>query len=476
MNFDAYTSFQPNILSDFPLTILVVALLCLAAYQYWLRNVVAYISPAKRDFIRRNPDYGYRSSSKGPIDSWRSQEFPALMSDKGDSTNSSRGVVYVDHAGAALPMRSQLLKSHEESINTVLCNPHSNGPGSGKTKELLDDARHVVLNYFFSRPQSFNLVFTSNCTASLNILSSAFAFEKGSFLAFAKNSHTSVVGCRENAKQKGGAFVCLTLDEMEDAKNWPVPTVPSLVVIPAECNFSGRLAKVRRIVDVVKGVSEKYYVALDVAKYAAFHEMDLGNLGVDFAVGSFYKMFGSPTGLGFLFMRRAVAEKVLKVGYFGGGGVNAVLPEEDFVVMRENIEEVLEPGTLNFRGIVELKWGFESLEELGGVGAMRRHVGCLSREFRKRMGEMGGENVKFHSADESCSIVSFSLKSGGEWVGYNEVINLAELNEPPIQMRGGCFCNQGACLEALGGKGGGVKKWLEAGHVCGGEGGGWSEL
>ena len=44
---------------------------------------------------------------------------------------------------------------------------------------------------------------------------------------------------------------------------------------------------------------------------------------------------------------------------------------------------------------------------------------------------------------------------------------MAELSEPAIQMRGGCFCNQGACLEALQCEGASVKKWFEAGHVCG---------
>ncbi|GMH46362.1 hypothetical protein TrRE_jg4146 [Triparma retinervis] len=403
----------------------------------------------------------------GFIDTWRSREFPALLGGKRGGGEGGGAIVYADHAGAALPMRSQLSKSLEESIKTVLCNPHSNGPGSGRTKELIDESRHMVLNHFFSKPQSFNLVFTSNCSDSLNILSSSFAFERGSLLVFAKNSHTSVVGCRENARRRGGTFKCLTLEEMGEAENWPIPDKPSLVVIPAECNFGGRLADVRGIVEVIRGVSDKYYVALDVAKYAAFHEVDLGELGVDFAVGSFYKMFGSPTGLGFLFMRRAVVERVLKVEYFGGGGVNAVLPGEDFVVKRRNVEEVLEPGTVDFRGIVGLRWGFRSLQELGGVEKMRKHVKCLSGEFRRRMGEVGGDSVVFHSDVDSCSIVSFSLRNkDGGWVGYNEVINLAELNDPPIQMRGGCFCNQGACLEALGESGGGVKSeecalWFE---------------
>ena len=47
-------------------------------------------------------------------------------------------------------------------------------------------------------------------------------------------------------------------------------------------------------------------------------------------------------------------------------------------------------------------------------------------------------------------IVSFNiLRSDGSYVGYNEVSKLAALNRTPIQIRTGCFCNPGACLNAL---------------------------
>lgn len=233
-----------------------------------------------------------------------------------------------------------------------------------------------------------------------------------------------------------------------------------------ECNFSGRIADVKRIIGILRDISDLYFVAVDIAKYSAFHEIDLWDMGADFAVGSFYKIFGAPTGLGFLLMKRTAAAGVVMPRYFGGGGVSAVLPDEDFVVLRKNAEEVFERGTVNFRGILSLKWGFESLDDLGGVKAMRDHVECLSREFRRSMKLAGGGEVQFHCQESSCSIISFSLKSRGEWIGYNEVLNLAELNEPPIQMRGGCFCNQGACLEALGCDGEKVKGWLKSSSVA----------
>jgi hypothetical protein len=56
-----------------------------------------------------------------------------------------------------------------------------------------------------------------------------------------------------------------------------------------------------------------------------------------------------------------------------------------------------------------------------------------------------------HSPATTTSTVSFSLQlPDASPIGYNEVVSLAELHSPPIQIRGGCFCNQGACMAALG--------------------------
>jgi hypothetical protein len=43
-------------------------------------------------------------------------------------------------------------------------------------------------------------------------------------------------------------------------------------------------------------------------------------------------------------------------------------------------------------------------------------------------------------------VVTFNVKRpNGSLVGYAEVEKMASLNEPPIQLRTGCFCNPGAC-------------------------------
>jgi len=72
--------------------------------------------------------------------------------------------------------------------------------------------------------------------------------------------------------------------------------------------------------------------------------------------------------------------------------------------------------------------------------------------------------------DQIGPTLTFNLRrQDGSYVGYNEVAKLAALNRPcPIQLRVGCFCNPGACQQALRLKEDIVlENYRKTGHVCG---------
>ena len=113
-------------------------------------------------------------------------------------------------------------------------------------------------------------------------------------------------------------------------------------------------------------------------------------------------MFGAPTGLGALFVKKQHRKSKRNITqtnespqcclleqntsprhFFGGGSVDVVLPGEDFVVTRnasltvsttndnEHIDiGAMEHGTQHFRGIASLSHGFQELEDLGGMKAV----------------------------------------------------------------------------------------------------------
>jgi molybdenum cofactor sulfurtransferase len=368
-----------------------------------------------------------------------------------------------------------------------------------------------------------------------------------SLFVYPQNSHTSVVGMREVALQQAKTeIVCQPVDvlietivQQASSENGCIENtfrrkfiprkksaainedesvdvdscgcascMKHLLVLPMECNFDGdrpdvQLAfrKLQECAIVPHGTSsgatnssrcknsQSWYTLLDMAKAACTSPINLCQLNPDFACISFYKMFGEPTGLGCLFVKRT-AMPMLSSGdssrkYVGGGSVDVIVPGRDFTVRRSEPFVSLTHGTPHFRGIVALLSGFNELDRRGGMQRIQKHTLCLAQEFVFRL-----KNLK-HSSGLSAIViygewkhfsgmtttknsmlgptVAFNVRrSDGSYVGYNEVSKLAVLFRPAIQVRTGCFCNPGACQLALGlSDDDVVRNYKESGHVCG---------
>ena len=75
---------------------------------------------------------------------------------------------------------------------------------------------------------------------------------------------------------------------------------------------------------------------------------------------------------------------------------------------------------------------------------------------------------KMTSPNNPGPTVAFNIcDRDGSPIGYDEVSRLATLNYPPIQLRTGCFCNPGACQDAIPLSNADVLKNYASGHVCG---------
>lgn len=101
-------------------------------------------------------------------------------------------------------------------------------------------------------------------------------------------------------------------------------TINNLFAYPLEENFSGKLFP-KNWVNKIQGKNKfdckgKWYVLLDIAAFAPTHEVNLSKYPADFVVLSFYKMFGFPTGIGALLIRKD-SGRILNKVYYGGGSV-----------------------------------------------------------------------------------------------------------------------------------------------------------
>lgn len=104
----------------------------------------------------------------------------------------------------------------------------------------------------------------------------------------------------------------------------------NLFAFPAESNFSGNLYNLDMIRIAKTGAYSarkikkgKWFVLLDAAKYVSTNKLDLSVYSPDFVTLSFYKMFGFPTGIGALLVKKNIC---LTETYFAGGtGIQTLL-------------------------------------------------------------------------------------------------------------------------------------------------------
>jgi molybdenum cofactor sulfurtransferase len=220
-------------------------------------------------------------------------------------------------------------------------------------------------------------------------------------------------------------------------------------------------------------------VLLDAAALASSSPLDLTAVQPDFVTLSFYKMFGFPTGVGALLIRRTSAHflNLARRRYFGGGSLKAYSSQYAFHVPREGLEDALHEGTPPFLDILALESGFAALEQLG-MQAISNHTFSLAQRGYGALRALAHYNgtpvvtlycsTNFESPLTQGPILSFNLRrADGTWVGFAEVAKMASLHN--IHLRTGCLCNAGACHAFLGLSLEDLKANAAAGYSCGDE-------
>ena len=80
----------------------------------------------------------------------------------------------MDHAGATLYAKSQVEASTAALTANLYGNPHSGSPSSQASTAAVDHVRDLVLRFFGTDSDSYDVVFTSGCTGALKLLSECF--------------------------------------------------------------------------------------------------------------------------------------------------------------------------------------------------------------------------------------------------------------------------------------------------------------
>jgi selenocysteine lyase/cysteine desulfurase len=390
-------------------------------------------------FLDAHPDY----ASTSPLDRLRASDYRRL---------DTHGEVYLDYTGASLHAESQI-RAHAELLNSaVFGNPHSASPTSSGMTRLVEHARQAVLAWF-NAGADYTAVFTQNATAALKHVGESYPFARGASLLLTADNHNSVNGIREFACAGGATvgYVPLTTPELRidrerlrDLLARADPAARNLFAYPAQSNFSG----VRHPLELVEEArAAGWDVLLDAAAYVPTSRLDLGVVQPDFVAISFYKMFGYPTGVGCLLVRKTALAS-LRRPWFAGGTVNFATVEGRRHILSPG-EAGFEDGTLNYLAIPAVEIGLRHLASIG-METIATRVRCLTEWLLTQLLELrhtnGRHMVRIYGPVTTIArggtVTMNFYDPEGHLLDYRRVEELA--GRERISLRTGCFCNPGA--------------------------------
>lgn len=378
--------------------------------------------------------------------------------------------------------------------SNLLGNPHSASSFSQQSTRQIEDVRLRVLRFFNAAPDEYDVVFVANATAGIKLVMEAFReHEAGYWYGYHRDSHTSLVGVRENAAAGRRCF-----DSDAEVERWLAGVEPALpfgaearlglFAYPAQSNMDGRRLPLDwpgRIRASKLAAHRHVYSLLDAAALVSTSALDLGDpdRSPDFTVLSFYKIFGFPD-LGALIVRKRAAPILRGRKYFGGGTVEVVsccLDEQWHIWKEGALHEQMEDGTLPFHDIMALDGALDVHRQLyGSMATISRHAMALTQELRRALLSLrhGNGSAVCHMYGDAASyfddearqgpVIAFNLRAGdGAWVSLAEVEKLAHIRN--IYLRTGGLCNPGGVASALGLTPRDMKRNFAAGKRCGNE-------
>jgi selenocysteine lyase/cysteine desulfurase len=360
------------------------------------------------------------------------------------------GHTYLDYTGGNLYAKSHLEKHHDLLNNNILGNPHSSNPTSVMSSKLVAEARQKVLEYFNAK--DYFCIFTQNASNALKIVGECYPFSAKSKLVLLADNHNSVNGIREYCADKGGTFeYCpiqyedLRIDPTELNKLLVAPAdcTHKLFAFPAQSNVSGVK---HNLAWVAKAQALDWDVLLDAAAFVPSSRLDLDKVRPDFVTISFYKIFGYPTGIGCLLVKKTKFAKLRKP-WFAGGTVTLASVKTRHHYLAENHER-FEDGTINYLEIPAIQSGLEFIESIGIDRITERVISLIDYlydELVKITHHTGVSVVHIFGPEDRKNVggtlIMNFVDDQGEVYPFEFIEEIT--NSKLISIRSGCFCNPG---------------------------------
>ncbi|KAA8999682.1 cysteine desulfurase [Paenibacillus spiritus] len=357
------------------------------------------------------------------------EQFPIL-----NQNVNGHPLVYLDSAATSQKPRQviEAIKAYYEHDNSnVHRGVHTLG---SRATDAYEGAREKVAR-FIGAKSTKEIVFTRGTTTALNLVASSYgpsAVGEGDEIVVTQmEHHSNFIPWQQLAKRTGATLKFIPLQKdgritVEDAEA-TITDRTKIVAIAYVSNVMGVTHPVKEIAAIAH--RHGAVIVVDGAQSTPHMKVDVQDLDCDFYALSAHKMCG-PTGIGALYGRRALLEKMEPVE-FGGEMIDDVgLYDSTW----KELPWKFEGGTPIIAGAVGLGAAIDFLEEIG-MDEIHRHEIKLAAYAEQRLSEVEGLTI-FGPRGREVGLVTFNLGD----VHPHDVATV--LDSEGIAIRAGHHCCQ----------------------------------
>lgn len=271
------------------------------------------------------------------------------------------------------------------------------------------EAARKKVQQFIHANSNKEIVFTKGTTDSLNIIAQSYGefIQAGDEIVISKmEHHANLIPWQQLAKRKQAVlrYIPLTADGHLDvqAAKTIINEKTAIVALAQVSNVLGTVNPVKKIAQLAH--QHKAIMVVDGAQAVAHMPVDVQDLDCDFYCFSGHKMCG-PTGIGVLYGKQALLEKMEPVA-FGGEMI-------DFVDFYESTWTDLpwkfEPGTPNIAGAIGLGAAIDYLENIG-MQTIHEYEQAIVADLLPKLQQIEGLTIYGpQNPAEHTAVIAFNL-------------------------------------------------------------------
>jgi len=295
-----------------------------------------------------------------------------------------------------------------------------------------EETRTVVKEFIHATNEK-EIIFTRNTTESINLfvhgIASSLA-EGDEIVTSVIEHHSNFVPWQQLALQKQLIFSVITDIPLSVANiKKHIHPHTKVFAITHTSNVLGTIHPIKEMITEARKINPALIVLVDGAQAAPHMKVDVQDLGCDAFVFSSHKM-GGPTGVGVVWVRESLLEKMQPYQYGGEMIRNVSIKKTEFA----DLPHRFEAGTPHIAGVIALKEAIHYLEKIG-PDTIQHHERVLAQYCYDLLKKTFGDDIRvLGPAKRESGVVAFIMKVAHA----HDVAQL--LDEDHIAVRAGHHC------------------------------------